>query len=206
MTEPGAEETYRLQIFGHNVEVTTPLEDYVREKVHKVEKLTDNILDVEVRLDVQKLNHSCEVVIKFSHFKVKVHAATTDMYASIDKAFERLQSKMRRWKDRIQDHHARGVSAIEMQVNVLENTMALGDSFEEDIIDENNRSLDDKYFPPKVASQRTRHMKTLTLKEALMKMELSGDNFLIYKSEEEQVLKVLYRREDGSYGIITPTD
>ncbi|MCB1067823.1 MAG: sigma 54 modulation/S30EA ribosomal C-terminal domain-containing protein, partial [Simkania sp.] len=49
-----------------------------------------------------------------------------------------------------------------------------------------------------------RPLKHLTLDEAVMKMELSDDHFMVYRSEEEQNLKVIYRRRDGSYGIIAP--
>lgn len=48
------------------------------------------------------------------------------------------------------------------------------------------------------------HLKELTREEALMKMELSRDAFLVYRSEEDRRLKVLYRRKDGNYGIIEP--
>jgi putative sigma-54 modulation protein len=45
-------------------------------------------------------------------------------------------------------------------------------------------------------------MKTLTQNEAIIKMELSGDQFLIFRSEEDRKLKVIYRRSDDHYGII----
>jgi putative sigma-54 modulation protein len=44
----------------------------------------------------------------------------------------------------------------------------------------------------------------LTADEAVMKMDLSGDKFMVYKSEEDQKLKVIYRRRDGDYGLISP--
>jgi len=44
----------------------------------------------------------------------------------------------------------------------------------------------------------------LTADEAVMKMDLSGDTFLVYRSQEEQKNKVIYRRKSGDYGVITP--
>ena len=195
---PGEGE-YKIAILGKNIEITTPIREYIEEKVHKLEKIAHHILEIDVRLDIQKLNHLVDIVIKFSHFKIKVHAVTENMYSAIDKAFERMNAKLRKWKDRIQDHHAKGVSATEMEINVLERG-----GNDEDIIEENNLTLAKQYDLPKVIKTKTRSLKMLRLDEAVMKMELSDDHFLVYRSEEEQMLKVIYRRRDGSYGIISP--
>jgi putative sigma-54 modulation protein len=58
--------------------------------------------------------------------------------------------------------------------------------------------------PPKVISTDKRPLKTLTHQEAIMKMELSGDPFLVFKGEEDQKLRVIYKRNDGNYGIMLP--
>src|SRR3990167_3859395 len=192
---PGEGE-YKIEILGKNIEITNTIRDYIEEKVHKLEKITHHILEVDVRLDIQKLNHLVDIVIKFSHFKIKVHSVTENMYSAIDKAFQRMDAKLRKWKERIQDHHAKGVSATEMEINVLERG-----GNDEDIIEENNLALAKQYDLPKVIKTKTRPLKMLRLDEAVMKMELSDDHFLVYRSEEEQMLRVIYRRRDGSYGI-----
>ena len=56
--------------------------------------------------------------------------------------------------------------------------------------------------PGKVIRKKSIPLKILTSDEAVMKMELSGDPFLIYKGEEDQKLKVIYRTKDGNYGVI----
>jgi putative sigma-54 modulation protein len=40
--------------------------------------------------------------------------------------------------------------------------------------------------------------------EAVMKMELSGDPVMVFRAEDNRQLKVIYRRQDGNYGIIAP--
>ena len=60
----------------------------------------------------------------------------------------------------------------------------------------------DKFRSHKIISREKHPLKTLTDGEALMKMDLSGDHFLIYRSEESQRLKVMYRRDDGDFGVI----
>ena len=126
------------------------------------------------------------------------------MYSAIDKAFEKLYTKLRRWKSRIQDHHNKGVAVTEMEVNVLEHAQHEIEEINQEIIDANNDNLQKDYALPKVIKKKKRPLKTLTIDEAVMKMELSDDNFKIYRSEEDQALKVIYRRRDGSYGVISP--
>lgn len=194
---------YTVSVIGKNIEITKPIRDYIEEKISKIEKITNHIIEVDVRLDVQKLNHTVDILLKFSHFRVKVGAITENMYSAIDKAFERLHTKLLRWKSRIQDHHARGVSVTEMEINVLDHGRDEVEQINEEIADANNQKLEEEYSLPVVIKKKKRSLKHLTLDEAVMKMELSDDHFMVFRSEEEQNLKVIYRRRDGSYGIIS---
>ena len=198
------QQEYTVNIIGKHIEVTKPIRDYVEEKISKIESLSTHIIDVRVNLDVQKLNHTVDIIMKFSHFKVNVHAITENLYTSIDKAFERLYTKLRKWKSRIQDHHAKGVSVTEMEINVFEHAQHEIEEINQEIIDANNESLKEDYVLPKVIKKKKRSLKSLTMDEAVMKMELSNDHFMIYRSEEEQALRVIYRRRDGSYGVVSP--
>lgn len=191
-----------VTVVGKNIEVTTPLKNYVFEKVAKIEHLNHQGIAMVVRLDVQKLEHSVDIILKFSHFKVQVHAITGEMYSAIDKAFDRLKAKLRRWKSRIQDHHAKGIPVIDLHVNVLEKQSADIDLINDEIEEENYKEIEAQSAKPKVYKKKVRPLKTLNLDEAVMKMELSADNFLVYRSEEDLTLKILYRRKDDSYGVI----
>ncbi len=195
---------YSISVMGKNIEITNSIRDYIEEKIHKIERITSHIIECNVKLDVQKLNHKVDILIKFSHFRVKVGAVTENMYSAIDKAFERLYAKMRKWKSRIQDHHARSSSVTEVEVNILEYAKDEIEEINSEIIEKNNEVLEEKYKLPKVLKKKKRPLKQLTLDEAVMKMELSDDHFMIYRSEEEQRLKVIYRRRDSSYGVISP--
>lgn len=197
------DEVYNISVTGRNVMVTDAMKDYAIEKVSKIEKFSNRIIDVLVTMDVQKIEHRVDIVLKVNHVKIKSHAVTDDMYASIDKAVQKIETQLLRYKDKLQDHHAKGVNHIDMNVNVLRSA-----SEQElidvnlDIEDETSRRLFDRYLPHKIVKQETRALKTLTDGEAIMKMDLSGDNFMIYRCEETKKLKVIYRRNDGDFGVI----
>jgi len=195
---------YNVVIKGKNIAITTSMKGYINDEIAKIEVMITQLITIHVTLSVQKLDHAADIALKFSHFTVHVRAHTDDMYFAIDKAFERLHTKLRKWKSRIKNHHVKGVSATEMEVSVLESTKHELEDLDKEVVEENNRTLDVDFSMPKVVKKKKRALKVLTLDEAVMKMELSDDHFLIFRSEEERDLKVMYRRRDGSYGIISP--
>lgn len=200
------EQQFNVEIHGKSIEITDAIRSYVLEKVHKCERLVNMMINLNVRLEVNKLQHTCDLLIHFSHFRIKASASVDDLYAAIDKAFDRLYSMVRKWKTRIQDHHAKGLSATEVEIQILEQLQEQELADEEEIVDANNDNLPVDFEMPKVARKKTRPLKILTVDEALMKIDLSGDNFLLFRSEEDQGLKVIYRRRDGSYGIMAPSN
>lgn len=195
---------YRIDVIGRNVQVTEPMKNYAWDKLSKVERFHNHIMHVHVTLDIQKLEHICSLLLKIDHVQVKSQASSTDMYVSIDKAVDKLQNLLRRYKSRIQDHHKRALSVVDMRVNVLKKPFDEVAEINAEIELENQREKDAVFQAPQLMGTETKPLKTLTIDEALMKMDLSGDHFLIYRSEEDQKLKVLYRRTDGNYGLIQP--
>lgn len=195
---------YRVNIVGRNVYVTDPMKNYAMEKLSKIDRFHNHVLDLHVNMDIQKLEHSVVIILKFNHFKIKVGASSTDMYVSIDKAVDKLQAQLRRWKGKIQDHHKKGVAVTDMQINVLRRPYNDIDEINAEIENANLQKELEEYQPPKIVGTDTRALKQLTMDEAVMKMELSGDYFMLFRGEEDQKLKVIYRRSDGHYGIILP--
>ena len=203
-TKFAAEEAlgYRITIVGRNLYVTDAMKNYAMEKLSKIDRFHSQVLDVHVNLDIQKFEHSVTIVLKFNHFKIKVSAVSTDMYASIDKAVDKLQGQLRRWKSKIQDHHKKPMNVIDMQVNVLQRPYSDLEEINAEIESANNKSEIDEYRPHRIIGTDKRPLKILTTDEAVMKMELSGDPFLLFRCEEDRKLKVIYRRNDGNYGLI----
>lgn len=192
---------YDVKITGRHVMVTEAMKQYAMEKISKLERITQRIIDIHVIMDIQKLEHRVDIVIRFNHIKIKVQAHSADMYTSIDQATHKLQNQIRRYKDKIQHHQAKSVSIVDMRVNVLARP-----NDEEEVNDEieeaNHRALIDNYHGHSVVKHEVRPLKTLNAEEAVMKMELSSDSFMIYRGEEDHRLKVIYKREDGNFGVI----
>jgi putative sigma-54 modulation protein len=197
-----ANDVYDISITGRNVLVTDAMKNYAIDKISKIDRFHGRVIDVSVTMDIQRVNHIIDIILKFDSIKIKSSAETTDMYASIDKAVDRLEKQIMRYKSRIQDHHARATKVIDMNVNVLKRPRHEIDEINDDIDSESGKRVDKQFARHDVITRTTRPLKVLRLDEAIMRMELSGDQFLIYRSEEDTKIKVIYRRKDENYGII----
>lgn len=198
------DEEYSLTINGRNVLVTDAMKNYVMEKLSKLDKYGTRIIDIMVTMDIQRFQHQCDIVVKLNQIKIKSSATSENMYISIDRALDKVQSQLRKYKQRIQDHHAKALEEIDMTVNVIRPAENVVSEINDDIEAENLRKFDEEYKPHHIVKQEKRPLKVLTWDEAIMKMELSGDHFLVFRNEADRKLNVIYRREDGNFGIILP--
>lgn len=195
-------EEYRLHIVGKHLEVTDAMHNYVWGKLLRVEKIADHIIDVTVTLNTQKLEHSCAIVMNFIHFHVKAHATTDNIYSAIDKTTDRLVRLVRKYKEKLQSYRAKDVSSIDIHVNVIDPLHDEIKIINEEIEAETARQENERFEMHKVVDQETMSLKMLTQDEAIMKMEITNEPFMIYRSEEDQKLKLLYRRKDENYSLV----
>ncbi len=193
---------YRLSVIAKNFQLTDAIENYVLEKLARIEHIADRIVDVVVTLDTQKLEHSCSILINFVHFHLKAHASTDQIYSAIDKAVDRVVRLVLKYKERMQSHRFKDLTTVDIHVNVIQPLTDELREINDDIQAETARRAEARYHLHEVVARETMSLKTLTYDEALMKIEFSGDPFLIFRSQEDQHLKVLYRRGDENYGLV----
>ena len=199
-------EGYSIQVLGRSVYVTEAMKKHAWDKMskvdHKVDRRGMGIMHVQIILDIQKLEHICTIVAKFKHFPLKVQAGSTDMYASIDKAIDRLQVQFRRWKGKIIDHSKKKLAEVDMAINVLRSPYSDLDEINSAIAERDKESEIEEFRAPKIVGEEKFSIKTLTVDEALMKIDLSGDPFLIYRDEAAGKVKLMYQRPDRNYGLV----
>ncbi|MBA2728403.1 MAG: ribosome-associated translation inhibitor RaiA [Parachlamydiaceae bacterium] len=199
------DDVYDITVTGRHMLVTDAMKDYAIDKIVKIDRFNARIIDVNIVMDIQKLEHRVDITLKVDHVFIKASATAEIMYASIDKAIDKIETQLRRYKDRINEHQKKGGDVFNMNVNILENpTNDVLKELNDDIESESLVRQIDGYRPHKILTTETRPLKTLNEHEAVMKMELSGDFFMIFRGEEDQKLKVIYRRNDGNFAIIEP--
>ena len=100
----------KIDISGHQIEVTPALRDYVRSKLERLARHFDNVLDVHVILSVDKLDQKAEATMALSGRSLHAESVAEDMYAAIDLLADKLDRQVLKVKEKLTDHH-RGESA-----------------------------------------------------------------------------------------------
>ena len=95
----------QLEISGHGVEVTSALRDYATEKMLRVERHFDHVTKVHVVLSLEKLQHKAEATINSTQKQIHATSEAVDMYAAIDLMTDKLDSQIRKHKEKLTDHH-----------------------------------------------------------------------------------------------------
>ncbi|RTZ67407.1 MAG: ribosome-associated translation inhibitor RaiA [Aquificaceae bacterium] len=97
----------QLNITGRHIEVTAALHDYVQEKFSRISRHFDQVLNIEVILEVQKLEHKAEATLHVSGNHIFADATSDDMYAAIDALTDKLDRQLLKHKEKIKDHRNR---------------------------------------------------------------------------------------------------
>lgn len=96
-----------LNISGHHLSLTPALRDYVTEKLRRVERHFDHLINADVILSVEKLRHKAEATIHARGMDLHAEEVCENMYAAIDGLIDKLDQQTRRLKERVRDHRAR---------------------------------------------------------------------------------------------------
>ena len=99
-----------LTISGHHLEITPALRAYVLTKLDRITRHFDQVVDITVRLCVEKLSEKerrqrAEVTIHVKGKDIFAEQSSEDLYAAIDQLVDKLDRQVGRYKERVQDHH-----------------------------------------------------------------------------------------------------
>jgi putative sigma-54 modulation protein len=181
----------QVKVVGRHMTVTDPTRAYAEEKFGRISKIYDaEPIVAEVMLDVRK-NRShpdrftAEATIRLKGHVVRAEETSTDMHAAIDLAADKAESQMRKYKTKVIDRRNHGHSVTRT---------APGDS---EIAAEEEEIAE-------VVRVKTVDAKPMTEEEAMLQLELLGHDFFVFRHAETDMVNVLYRRNDGDYGLIQP--
>lgn len=94
-----------INISGQHIDITPPLRQYITEKLERMEHHFDRIIDAHVILNVVKDTHHAEATLNVPGKSLFADTANLDMYAAIDDLCDKLDRQVRRYKDKLKDHH-----------------------------------------------------------------------------------------------------
>lgn len=189
-----------ITVSGRKMPVSESLRKYAEEKIGKsVEHLDVGATSCDVVLHVEK-NKSiankaiCEVTVLMPGHVARVQESEMDMYAAIDVAAAKISRQLRKFKTRIQSK--------KIKKNELVDYYQHEDAHPESELDLDKlmESLQDD----EIVRRKKIHYSPMTEDEAMLQMDLLGHDFFVYTDKDSGKVHVLYRRTDGSYGLLTP--
>ena len=102
-----------LNINGHHLEVTPAIRNYVIEKLDRVKRHFDHVIDASVTLSVVKLVQKAEVTLHVRGKDIHAHASHEDMYAALDSLVDKLDRQLIKHKEKMKNHRGKPAPAIE---------------------------------------------------------------------------------------------
>jgi putative sigma-54 modulation protein len=101
-----------LHLTGHHVEITPAIRDYVTQKITRINRHFDHVIDVNVIMTVEKLDQKIEANVHLSGKDIHVQANDADMYAAIDGLIDKLDRQVLKHKERFQPRHPQAIKRI----------------------------------------------------------------------------------------------
>ena len=170
----------KISVRGKNIEITEAIEAKISEKLSKLDKyfiVSDNV-EAKVLCRVYPYGQKLEVTIPTEYVLLRAEVVDSDLYTAMDLVVDKLEGQIRKYKTRLSRKSK-------------DNKLAFNLSSIEDV------ETDDDLVKVKSITP-----KPMDMEEAIMQMELIGHSFFVYRDAESDSISIVYRRNDGDYGLI----
>lgn len=172
-----------VRFSGKNIQVTDALKNIVEKKMSRLDRYFEPNVPANVTLSVQKSNQIIEITIPFNGIILRGEETNLDMYVAIDLVVDKIERQIRKQKTKLAK---RKINLDSVRFN----------SIPDYEWKENERK------DPKIVKTKKFAIKPMSAEEAILQMELLGHSFFVYQDAETSDVNVVYRRNDGNYGLI----
>ncbi|MBR3642876.1 MAG: ribosome-associated translation inhibitor RaiA [Parasporobacterium sp.] len=174
-------------INGRNMEVSDRLREQVEKKLNKLDRFFNPNTVVHVTMSLQKDSQKIEVTIPVRGNIIRAEQSSSDMYVSIDLVEEIIERQLKRYKTKL--------------VSRKQNA----ESFSSTFIEENDEPyIDDDEEGIRIVKTKHFAIKPMDPEEACLQMELLGHSFFVFFNADTNQTNVVYKRKDGTFGLIEP--
>jgi putative sigma-54 modulation protein len=168
-----------------NLDSSEHLKSYVSDKLDRFDRLLDNPAGANVVLRVEKFRHIAEININGDRMTINGKEETEDMYSAIDMVLDKLEKQIKKGKEKTRERRSK--AKAKTQAPDREPAVDLEDDF------------------PQQVKIKNIDYKPMDVDEAVLQMDLTSDNFLVFTNARTDQINVLYRRHDGDLGLIQPS-
>jgi len=179
----------QVNITFRHLDPTEALKTHVKERVAHVQRYIDRPSEAHAVLHVENLAHHAEITVKAGRFLLRGTARSQDMYASIDAAADKIERQLKKHKERLHGHKTNGHAVAEWKpLDVRHDVL--------DILEHPDRPSH------RVVKSTQFQARTMTVDEAILQLELLDSSFYVFQNAKDGAINVVFRRDDGAFGLI----
>jgi putative sigma-54 modulation protein len=177
-------------IRGKNVKVSESLRTAATEHLAKLDRFANGFARAEVDFSEERNpriadNQRCEVLVHVKGHLLKAHASASEPFAALYAVCDKVEHQVKRLKDkRVARTHPRRVRSHRVELPLEE---------EEEL---------EEPQPARIVKTKEFTIKPMSAEEALLQMDLLGHDFFLFTSSDTGRAAVIYRRNDGNFGLI----
>lgn len=185
--------------FRH-MEPTDALKAYARERMERVRKYLPDPISCHVVLSTERHNHRIDVAFQLHNgLAIAGHEITENMYSSIDLCIAKIERQVRKYKGKLEGMKARphNVHALPWSHSIIDEAFA-------EMNGNGKAAAAPETSSPEYTVVKTEkfHAQPLSVAEAIVQLNLLHEPFLVFRQETDGRVAVVYKRDDGSYGLI----
>ena len=195
----------QLSVTFRRMEPTDALKAYAEERLQRIKKYFPDPIAAHIVLSTERYNHRVDVNLQLHNgLQIAGHEATEDMYSSIDMVVAKIERQVRRYKDKLRHHKVREDMA---PIPVSHSVITEPRREQQDEVDQfaaAEVAAAEVEAAEAVVVEKTEkfHARPLSVAQAIMQLNLVHEQFLVFQHSETGNVNVVYRRDDGSYGLI----
>lgn len=185
-----------IKITGKNVEVGDAYQVYVADKIRTLlQKYVSRDLNGHVRLEKERgvFRTNCSLRLA-SGLLLEAHGEGGDAYQSADAAVDRLETRVRKYKQRLKDHDAARTNGARSSFDARDAVVSAAE--------DESESAAAPADHPLIIAETQRSVMELSVSEAVMQLDLSEAPFLLFRNAGSGGVNIVYRRSDGNIGWI----
>ena len=173
-----------ILVRGDKIKVTKAINDYIKEKLSKLDKYIEDSNSIKATVVINVKNHSqkVEITIPLKTVMLRAEESQEDLYAAIDIIVDKIERQLRKNKTKLQSKKIKDTFPKDLILDYIED------------YDEDNE--------PSIVKRKKIEIKPMSEEEAIIQMELIGHQFFLFKDADTMAPTVVYKRKDGNYGLI----
>ncbi len=176
----------QLKITFRHTEPKDAIKDYANEKLGRLKKYFDGLVDGNLILNQEKIRFTAEATFATNGLRLNAKYESGDFHSAIDGVASKMERQLVRYKEKIKRHKP----VTNRERRVMREQVFDYESFIEDA-------------GPRVVHTDEYTAHNISIEEAVMEIDLTDAPFLVFTDNDDRV-KVVYRRPDGNYGLIEP--